>query len=287
MTHYSISGALKGAPTIPIVLDSPHSGTDYPEDFDYAVNFMDLRQAEDTHVDKLYSFSEELGIPRLDAHFPRSYIDLNRSRFEIDEALLDEFWIGETVSTGKVKLGKGLVWRILDDGQAIYKRKLTVAEIQHRIDNYWLPYHLALSKMIARIHKSHGFVLHINCHSMPSVADRYSTDQPGLEHPDIVLGDRDGTSADHSITISLARYFRELGYSCWINQPYKGVELVRSYSDPAHGRHSIQIELNRRLYMDEESREINAGFEVLQAHLREILVRLIELVKSRVVQQSK
>lgn len=281
MNNYILNGAPQGAPAVPLVLDSPHSGTQYPTDFDYAVTLQDLRQAEDTHVEKLYGFSTEMGIPRLDAQIPRSYIDLNRSRYDIDEELLEQAWPGERRQTDKVKLGKGLIWRMLDDGQPIYTRKLSIDEVEQRIQQYWIPYHQELEALIERVHQHFGVVLHLNCHSMPSVSDTFSTNHPGLVHPDIVLGDRDGVSADPALTHAMAEQFKQLGYSCWVNKPYKGVELVKSYSNPAQGKHSIQVEINRRLYMNEQTRELTEGHATLRSHLQHVVSHMLNIVTQR------
>jgi N-formylglutamate amidohydrolase len=265
----------------PLVLDSPHSGVEYPEDFQYAVNLSDLRRAEDTHVDTLFDFCPELGASLVAASFPRSYIDANRSLDEIDPELLETAWPQTHAVSKKARLGKGLVWRLLDDGQSIYQRKLSVAEVEQRINHYWRPYHAMVRGALDDAYSHHGFVIHINCHSMPSVSDLYTTDRPGLVHPDIVLGDRDGSSADPAITAFLKDAFLSRGYSCWVNDPYKGVELVRAYSDPATDRHSIQLELNRRLYMDEKTLEPHQGFGQLRADLQYILSELLSYCQPR------
>lgn len=265
----------------PLVLDSPHSGVDYPDDFQYCVNFADLRRAEDTHVDGLFDFCSSIGASMVAAQFPRSYIDANRSLEEIDPELLATPWPRPYALSDKARLGKGLIWRMLDDGQNIYARKLSVAEIEHRIRHCWIPYHVLVKETLRQAYEQHGFCMHINCHSMPSVSDRFSTDQPGLVHPDIVLGDRDGTSADPEITAHLRDSFLKHGYSCWINRPYKGVELIRAYSDPGLRRHSIQLEINRRLYMDETSLERHHGYHRLRADLQRIIVDLQAFCEAR------
>jgi N-formylglutamate deformylase len=265
----------------PLVLDSPHSGVEYPEDFKYAVNLSDLRRAEDTHVDTLFNFGPDLGASLVAAKFPRSYIDANRSLDEIDPELLETPWPKSYVASEKAKLGKGLVWRLLDDGQSIYQCKLSVVEIEGRINGYWRPYHAMVRGALDDAYSHHGFVMHINCHSMPSVSDVYTTERPGLVHPDIVLGDRDGTSADPAITAFLQDAFLSRGYSCWVNDPYKGVELVRAYSSPLNDRHSIQLEINRRLYMDENSLELHEGFDKLRADLQRILGELLVYCQPR------
>lgn len=264
-----------GTPSAPLVFDSPHSGVNYPDDFPYAVDPADLRRAEDTHVDALFDFCAELGAPLVAANFPRSYIDANRSLDDIDCDLLDAPWPSPVMPSAKAELGKGLVWRRLDDGQFIYARRLTVSEVQHRIEACWRPYHAMLRGALDETHARFGFVMHINCHSMPSVSGKYSTERPGLVHPDIVLGDRDGTSADPAITVFLREAFRARGYSCWINDPYKGVELVRAYSSPKANRHAIQLEINRRLYMDEKTLVLNGGFTRVRADLERVMRELI------------
>ena len=144
----------------PLVLDSPHSGTIYPADFSHACDLMTLRRAEDTHVEKLYSFSDEVGAAWVEALFPRSYLDVNRGLNEIDPALLDAKWPYpiDTASTNvKVRLGKGLIWRLTDEGEPIYAERLTVSEVQHRIDTCWKPYHQALTIAINQAMNTHGY----------------------------------------------------------------------------------------------------------------------------------
>lgn len=263
----------------PLVLDSPHSGTAYPADFGHACDLAVLRQAEDTHVEKLYDFAPALGVAWIEALFPRSYIDVNRNTTEFDVTLIEEPWADPVETTpaalGKVRLGKGLIWRMTDDGVPIYSRKLAAAEVRERIDRCWRPYHEAVAREIAAAHARHGYSIHLNCHSMPAVASAYATDFPGLVHADFVIGDRDGSTASPALSRLLCGLLSDLGYEVSYNHPYKGVELVRRYGDPAHDRHSIQVEINRKLYMDEASLERNAGFDRLHGHLRQVIERLL------------
>ena len=267
------------AGTTPVVLDSPHSGTYYPADFEHACDLLTLRRAEDTHVEKLYDFAPGLGVAWVEALFPRSYLDANRDTTELDETLLSAAWPGalatEPAQLAKVRLGKGLVWRYTDDGVPIYQRLLSVAEVQHRIAACWLPYHAAVADAINAAHARHGYSIHINCHSMPAVASSHATDFPGLVHADFVVGDRDGSTAHSQLTDLIASHLRALGYSVSINHPYKGVELVRRHSRPAQGRHSIQLEINRRLYMNEHTLALTDGFTPLKAHLQSLVVMLL------------
>ena len=260
-----------------LVLDSPHSGTSYPSDFRHACDPLKLRQAEDTFVESLWGFAPTLGATLVHALFPRSYIDVNRALDEIDESMLDAPWPGLKCPGTKVGLGKGLVWRALDDGTPVYDRKLSVAEVQARISRCWMPYHGILARTIDSLGRYHRQLIHLNCHSMPSMAAAFSTEYPGVAHPDVVLGDRDGTTADPRLTRAIGRFLEARGYSVAINHPYKGVEIVRRYGGPDANRHSIQVELNRRLYMDEQTLAPHAGFLPLRNTLRALVVALHEL----------
>jgi N-formylglutamate deformylase len=263
----------------PLVLDSPHSGVAYPADFGHACDLAVLRQAEDTHVEKLYDFAPALGVAWIEALFPRSYIDVNRNTTEVDVTLIDDPW-ADAVETSpaalnKVRLGKGLIWRMTDDGVPIYQRKLSAHEVRARIDSCWRPYHAAVARAIDDAHARHGYSMHLNCHSMPSVAASYATDFPGLVHADFVVGDRDGSTAAPALSQYVCELLRGFGYDVSYNHPYKGVELVRRYGDPARDRHSIQVEVNRKLYMDEATLQPNAGFATLRGHLRQLVERLL------------
>ena len=263
-----------------LVLDSPHSGTSYPPDFLPACEMQTLRQAEDTHVEKLYDFAPALGVHWIEAHFPRSYLDVNRNTTEMDVTLLDAPWPGPVETDpkilSKVRLGKGLIWRTTDDGVPIYGRKLAVAEVLARIEQCWTPYHAAVAQAIDAACQQHGYSIHINCHSMPAIASSQSTDFPGEKHADFVVGDRDGSTANKALSRLVCQHLGELGYTVSYNHPYKGVELVRRHSDPSRHRHSIQLEINRKLYMDEATLEITPGFGALKAHLRSLVSLLLK-----------
>ncbi len=265
----------------PLVLDSPHSGVNYPDDFGYASDLAALRRAEDTHVEKLYDFAPALGVAWIEAMFPRSYLDANRNTTDIDVSLFDELW-PDPVTTDfgalkKLRLGKGLIWRTTDDGQPIYRRALSVAEVRARINNCWHPYHAAVAQAIDAAHARHGYSIHINCHSMPAIASSHATEFPGEAHADFVIGDRDGSTASAPLVKLICDHLRGCGHSVSYNHPYKGVELVRRYSNPAMQRHSVQVEINRKLYMDELSLAMTEGAPSLRAHLQSMVQMLLEL----------
>jgi N-formylglutamate deformylase len=263
----------------PLVLDSPHSGVDYPEDFRAACDLALLRKAEDTHVEKLYDFAPALGVAWIEALFPRSYLDANRNVTELDVELLEDAWSDpletDPALMSKIRLGKGLVWRFTDEGVPLYDRKLTAAEVRQRIATCWQPYHRAVAEAIDAAHARHGYSIHLNCHSMPAVSASHATDFPGLVHADFVIGDRDGSTASPALSLRICELLRGFGYQVEYNHPYKGVELVRRYGNPAANRHSIQVEVNRKLYMDEDSLQPHAGFDRLRGHLERLVQQLL------------
>lgn len=260
----------------PLVLDSPHSGHDFPADFGAVVTEAELRESEDCYVDELYAAAHELGVPLLAATFPRTYLDPNRNAGDVDLDLIDGPWLWEYRPSGKARIGKSLLWRTLEDGRPIYGGKLAPEAVRRRIDHVHAPYHRSLQEMLEAAFRKHGRVYHINCHSMRSVAGKQSEDGPGSVRPDFVIGDRDGTTCEPRFSELVRETLAGMGYRVTVNDPYKGVELIRAYSDPEAGRHSLQIEINKRLYMDERTLQKNAGFSTIQKNLGELLRVLID-----------
>lgn len=267
---------------IPLVCDSPHSGTDYPADFGYAVPLAQLRQGEDTHVDALWQAAPEVGATLIAARFPRTYIDPNRTLADLDPGMLDGEW-PEPLSPGeKTRLGKGLIWSRMDPQTPIYDRRLSVAEVQARIDRYYRPYHDALNQAVRQRYEQYGALWHLNLHSMPNDAYARLGLDPDRELADFVLGDRDGRTCEPAFVDLIASYLLGKGYTVARNDPYKGVQLIEQIGQPIQGRHSLQIEIRRPVYMNEATREPNEGFARLQQDLSGLLQEVAAYVKKRV-----
>lgn len=269
---------------VPLVCDSPHSGTQYPHDFGYAVPFEVLRGGEDTDVHVLWQALPSVGATLLAAEFPRAYIDPNRDIEDIDAELLSGPWPTPLQPSEKTRLGIGLIWRDAEkNGKSpIYARKLPVAEVQQRIATYHAPYHAAMQEQIEAAYARFGAVWHLNLHSMP--ADSYEGLQIQSDHPlaDFVLGDRDGTTAAPEFTALVAESLKKRGFSVAINDPFKGVALIARLGRPAERRHSLQVEIHRGLYLDEKTRERSAGFDALQDALTAVSREIADYVKDQV-----
>ena len=271
---------------LPIVFDSPHSGVDYPADFKYACSLEALRQSEDSYVDELYASAPQQGGRLLTAHFPRCYIDPNRAVDDLDPGLLSESWPTPLNPGVKVELGVGLLWRLEPlGGVEIYRRQLSVEEIKHRIDRYYTPYHNELKHMLDDAYTEFGQVWHVNCHSMPSVGSHLSPDGIGAKRPQFCLGDLNGTTCESGFTGMVRERLQKMGYQVALNDPYAGAELVARYADPTQGRHSLQIEINRGLYMNEKTLERNDAFPTLQQNLNLLIQEIVAYVLERIGRQ--
>jgi N-formylglutamate amidohydrolase len=268
--------------TTPLVFNSPHSGNIYPAEF-IASSKLDahrLRLSEDCFVDQIFDQVPALGAPLLKAHFPRAYIDVNREPYELDPAMFSEA-LPPFVNTRSLRVagGLGTIARIVSDNEEIYRNLLTFNQAKERISSLYYPYHARLGGLIKASHARFGASLLIDCHSMPSNRPGFSS--TGLtrtsrdkNRPDFVLGDRFGQTCPHHVIEFLEQKLVAMGYTVVRNKPYAGGFITQKYGGPRHNQHSIQIEINRSLYLDEDRLELHDGFEELKSNLMQIMDRL-------------
>jgi N-formylglutamate amidohydrolase len=254
---------------LPLVLASPHSGSEYPADF-VAASRLDplaLRQSEDSFVDELFAAAPQLGAPLLSARFPRAYLDVNREAYELDPAMFCDA-LPSYVNAGspRVRIGLGTIARIVASGENIYTEKLRFADAERRIECLYHPYHLMLHRLVLETAGIFGGCLLVDCHSMPSSSGC------GQDGADIVLGDCYGAACAPRILDAACRFLAARGFRVAINAPYAGGFTTGFYGRPSAHRHALQIEINRALYMDERSYCRKPSF----AHLVEDLAVLIE-----------
>jgi len=243
----------------PIIFNSPHSGSAYPEAF-LRVSRIDLpalRRSEDSFMDELIGGLSDRGFAVVRVHFPRSYVDVNREPYELDPRMfagrLPSF---ANTRSMRVAGGLGTIPRVVGDGQEIYRERLAVDDALSRIETLYKPYHRALRRLINRVHQSFGTAVLVDCHSMPSIG--VSRDEP--RRPDVVIGDRYGTSCAPLLPDRIEETMGRLGYSVGRNKPYAGGFITEHYGNPASGLHVVQLELNRAVYMDERRREKSPRF---------------------------
>jgi N-formylglutamate amidohydrolase len=261
------------ARSLPLVLASPHSGTEYPADF-LAASRLDpvaLRRSEDSFVDELFGAGPRLGAPLLSARFPRAYVDVNREAYELDPSMFADA-LPKFVNAGspRVRMGLGTIARIVASGEEIYAKKLRFAEAQRRIERLYRPYHRALRGLVEETEALFGGCLLIDCHSMPSGTDS-ACERGGA---DIVLGDCHGVSCAPRFVEAARRLLAERGFAVAINSPYAGGFTTGHYGHPSVRRHALQIEVNRGLYMNERDYQRKPNFTRLVQDLAELVDRL-------------
>ncbi len=243
----------------PIIFNSPHSGAIYPRAFLEAcrIDLPTLRRSEDSFMDEMIDGLAGAGFAVVKANFPRCYVDVNREPYELDPRMfsgrLPSF---ANTRSMRVAGGLGTIPRVVGDGQEIYRERLKVEEGLARIETLYKPYHRALRRLIGKVFDTFGTVILVDCHSMPSVG--IARDEP--RRPDIVIGDRYGTSCAAHLPVVVEDAFAARGYSLGRNKPYAGGFITEHYGNPASGLHAIQIELNRAIYMNERKRERSDRF---------------------------
>lgn len=265
-----------GRQHIPFVFSSPHSGRCYPDGFVSASNLdpVTLRRSEDCFVEDLFGGVVELGAPLLHARFPRAFLDANREPYELDPTMFAEP-LPPHVNTRSLRVagGLGTIARVVADSAEIYREPLAYAEAEQRIRHLYMPFHETLRGLLEETLSAFGCAVLIDCHSMPSVGGP-ADDDNGADRPDIVLGDRYGTSCAAALTAEAERVLTGLGYSVVRNNPYAGGFNTEHYGKPATGLHALQIEINRALYMDEARLERNQGFSQVRDDMRAFAAEL-------------
>jgi len=260
--------------TAPVVFNSGHSGRDYPERFLKMTRLdnVSIRQSEDAYVDELFGRAPHLGAPMLRAHFPRAYLDVNREPWELDPGMFDEPLLSDRFNTTspRVAAGLGTLARVVAENKPIYRERLTLDDAQTRIEGIYKPYHATLQKLLSEAINQYGVAVLIDCHSMPRLT-RSGERLP----PDVVLGDRYGTTCAPAIVDLVETVFTGAGLRVARNRPYAGGFATRTYGRPQFGVHALQVEVSRHLYMNEVTLTKNQGFEALKQIAEKLILALI------------
>ena len=265
--------------TAAAVFASPHSGNNYPPGFVKAsrLDALTLRRSEDAFVDELFDTAPAHGAPLLKAFFPRAFIDPNREPWELDPTMFaDALPAYVNGASPRVSAGLGTIARVVANGAEIYRGKLNFADARVRIETLYRPYHQRLDQLIEAAHARFGRALLIDCHSMPSVGGPMDRD-PGKRRVDFVLGDCFGASCAPAVMSGVETFLKARGYAVGRNAPYAGGFTTRHYGRPDRGRHTLQIEINRGLYMDEMRIERSDGFAALKRNLDGLIAEVARI----------
>lgn len=254
------------------VFASPHSGTVYPPDMgrDTALTEASLRSAEDALVDRLIAPATGHGATVVLGRYGRAWVDLNRDPVDLDPVLIEG--VGEGPVSARTAAGYGVIPRLTGDGRTLYDRRLSLDEARDRIARAHTPYHQMLAAGMAAARAQHGEAILVDWHSMPA---RATEGVGGMRGPDVVLGDRHGSSCGAELTRGLRRAFEALGWRVALNRPYAGGWTTQRWGRPSEGFHAIQIELNRALYFDEQARSPGPGWSRTEKGVARVIADLL------------
>lgn len=243
---------IPGTGRLPVLLSVPHAGRAYP---DWLVQLSrrgkdSLFPLEDPLIDRLVWRAQSLGLACVVAEAPRAAIDCNRADDELDPAVIT-LPPGAGHDGWRVRSGLGLVPGRLAAGGELWRRRIGRGELERRLASAWRPYHRLVADQLALLQRAHGEVLLLDCHSMPWRAGQ----------AELVIGDRHGATAAPFITDLCRQTAEQEGFRTARNEPYAGGHVVTAHGAPTRGVHALQLELDRRCYLDSAGRGPGAGFD--------------------------
>jgi N-formylglutamate deformylase len=271
-------------PETPVVVEVPHAGVEAGAVFlePLVAPARSLARDADLYVDALYEDAPAQGATLLVARTSRYVIDLNRGEKDVDGDVVEG-------ARGDVRMHHGLVWRTTSDGEAALARRLSAHELEERLDLVWRPYHRELAAIVERKRKRFGIVVLLAAHSMPSV-DRGSRGagrdgREGAEalargRADVVPGSRGRRSAAGRFIDVVEAHAVAEGWSVRHDEPYAGGFTTQHYGRPADGVHAVQVELARRLYLDETTLRPLPRFPAVRTWCRSLVGKLAEAAAS-------
>lgn len=254
-------------PAAPVIFSVPHAGRRYPANFGDYTRYTpaQLLPLEDRFADLMVLRAEQLGHTILIAETPRVWIDLNRDESDFDPEMLHPPQRARRPLSARVRGGLGLIPRRTATLGEIWRKPLSEAALSHRIQTAHWPYHRALSAAIAQTYQRFGIAILIDVHSMPPVAHSAHS-----EAPQVVIGDRFGRSAHGRFSARLASIVEAHGLRTGFNVPYAGGHILDRHGAPARGVHALQLEVDRRLYLDTNMCEPGQGLAAVQDMLAAI-----------------
>lgn len=257
---------------LPVLLSVPHSGRDYP---DWLVASASggraaLSALEDPLVDRLAWRAMQRGAGAVIARAPRAAIDCNRAEDEVDPAIIDGARRGRV--TARARGGLGIIPARTQQHGYLWRRAVTPGQLDQRLDQAHRPYHRAIEDQLGLLLDRFGCALLLDCHSMPP---------PPEGIPPVVFGDRRGRSADAWVSNEALAIAGRHGFAAGLNDPFAGGHVVERHGAPARGVHALQVELDRRCYLDEALTGPGEGFDRAAALIEGLAVGLGEALLGR------
>ena len=261
-------------PPAPLLVDVSRSGREYPGEYRSPLPFTTVHDNVSMYVEDLWAGAPAAGGILLYCCFPNTWVDVNRSESDMDPALVEGRWPRELKPSPRTLEGLGLIKTRSRFGEPFQERKLTVAEIEDRLDAYYRPYHAELKRLVEALHRRFGVLRQISCHCMSAVGAPTHPDA-GKPRADFCVSDLKGRTASRDAMELVVETLKSYGYRVSVNDPYIGNELIARHGDPARGVDSIQIEINKKLFMDTGTFRKTPGFDKLKADLDRLLAVIV------------
>lgn len=257
----------------PLLLSVPHAGRNYPAALGENLNIpaVHLQRLEDRYADRLANKAIVAGIPTIIAHRPRAWIDLNRSKSEIDIDIINGLAATHvTMPTRKVRGGLGLIPRRLSGVGELWRKKWTWDDIAERIQIDHEPYHIKVAATLEAMRSRFGYAILLDLHSMPPLDDRREP------QPSIIVGDRFGRSAGSRYSEFAQAMFERTGFVTRLNHPYPGGYILERHGHPEAQIHAIQLEVDRKCYLDDTLAEPGQNLPNMAKTIKDLALELAE-----------
>lgn len=279
--------------SLPIVIAVPHAGRHYPRSLLGQMRFPSQCpiRLEDRLIDVVgEAAARATGAVFLRAHAPRAMIDLNRAPDDMDWSMVASTEAGDNRERKthlkragqRARSGLGLVPRRLSGLGELWRRPMSMDDLDARIEGVHQPYHSALGQVLEKMRDTWGTALLIDLHSMPplgpksdgqSEADLGGNAEFGA---DFVVGDRFGASCDSALSSLVLSHLDAHGARVAHNRPYAGGYVLDRHAMPGRDIHALQLEVCRATYLDEGMSELGNGLDETTARVTGLVRRLAE-----------
>jgi N-formylglutamate amidohydrolase len=256
-------------------VDVSRSGREYPSEYRSPLSFTTVHDNVSMYVDELWAGAPAAGGTLLYCCFPNTWVDVNRNESDLDPAVVDGMWPRELKPTARTLEGLGLIKTKSRFGEAFQERRLAVAEIEERLESWYRPYHAELKRQVDALHQRFGVLRQISCHCMSAVGAPTHPDA-GKPRADFCVSDLKGKTASREAMALVVDTLKSYGYSVSVNDPYVGNELIARHGNPARGIDSIQVEINKKLFMDTKTFRKTPGFTTVKADLDRLLAAVVK-----------
>lgn len=261
-------------PQFPIVLSSPHSGNLFPPEFleNSALSEKELRSSEDCFVTEIIKQASDAGIPLISMNIPRTFVDANRDKIEIDDKMFfDAPQSSTNAGSRRCRVGLGVIHRIVYPNKNIYDGLLSYQEGMERIKYVYDAYHKRLKQLVDKCVRKFGFCLLVDCHSMPSMICNIMNEEKPLDFCICTLFDE---SCPTQMSEFLSKALEKFDYRVEFNRPYAGAYIAFNYCQPRKNIYTLQLEINRSLYMNEKALTKNKNFQSVSSNISQSILAL-------------